>query len=208
MYKVGFLVILALLTLLAGCEKSTEPTDRLIQLRESFEHGLSDWSIRSLDTEVGTSTIDWHIVATDKMASVGSFSAEVYMDNLTDAAKIWLERSLDVEPKETYTAAISFDLASRDVGEVNTFQILANVLSASPETRAEVIKGFTDGDFPEGTYNGGIDGYVWLEKSVQKEITAGADGKLYIILGIWGTWECPRTYYFDNLTLNLTESQP
>jgi len=82
------------------------------------------------------------------------------------------------------------------------------VLSVSPETGAEVIKGITEGDFPEGTYNGGMDGYVWLEKSIQKEITAGADGNLYIILGIWGTWEGPRTYYFDNLILKLTENQP
>jgi hypothetical protein len=65
-----------------------------------------------------------------------------------------------------------------------------------------------DGDFPEGTYNGGTDGYVWLEKSVRKEITSGADGNLYLVLGIWGTWEGPRTYYFDNLTLNLTECPP
>jgi hypothetical protein len=199
---------MALLVFLTGCGNSTAPPDQVIGFSDSFEFGLSDWSVRSLETRVDTSTIDWHIITTDQMASVGSFSTEVYMENLTDAAKIWLERSLDVEPKRTYTATISFDLASRAAGNINTFQILANALPASPETGSEVIQGVIDGDFPEGTYNGGIEGYVWLEKSIQKEVTAGADGKLHLILGIWGTWEGPRTYYFDNFVASLAAVQP
>ena len=101
-------VVLALAILLTGCSKSTPPADQPVPFSDSFENGLTDWSIRSLDTEVESTPIDWHIVASDAMASDGTNSAEVYMDNMTDAAKIWLERSLNVEPEMTYTASISW----------------------------------------------------------------------------------------------------
>ena len=44
-----------------------------------------------------------------------------------------------------------------------------------------------------------------LDKSLTKNITSTNDGRLYFILGIWGTWEGARTYYFDDLRITVTE---
>jgi hypothetical protein len=127
------------------------------------------------------------------------------MDNLTDAAKIWLERSIKVAPNKPHRVTISFDLASSDYGDVNLFSILANVLPYNPTTRDDVTAGVKGGDFPEGTYNGGVQDFVWLDKSLTKSVTSRDDGMLYFILGIWGTWEGARTYYFDDLKVTVRE---
>ena len=66
-----------------------------------------------------------------------------------------------------------------------------------------MVQGVAGGDFPEGTYNGGTDGYIWLSKSITKEITVDDSGKIYLVLGIWGTWEGARTYYLDNINVSL-----
>jgi len=197
----AFLSVLALM----GCSQSTQPEAEIYRIEDSFEAGVSAWTINSLDDKVDTLTIDWYLVSSSERASQGSLSAKVFMNNLSDAAKIWLEQALDVTPNRTYSVTISFDLASSDQGDLNLFSILANVLPRKPTTSDDVVSGNLDGDFPEGTYNGGIEGFVWLDKSLTKNVTSTDEGKLFFILGIWGTWEGARTYHFDCLKIIVTE---
>ncbi|UCG60840.1 MAG: hypothetical protein JSV52_10975 [Candidatus Zixiibacteriota bacterium] len=205
MFRIGILAVLISSLGSVGCSNSISPGPETYRIEDSFENGISSWTAHSLDDKVDTLPIDWHFVPSDEMASQGSRSAKLYMENLTDAAKIWLEQALEVTPNKTYSVVISFDLASADYGEVNLFELLANVLPRKPLTRDDVVSGVRNGDFPEGTYNGGVEGYVWLPKSLTREITTNRDGQLYFILGIWGTWEGARTYYFDNLRITVTE---
>jgi hypothetical protein len=210
MSKVGAYAILIIMSIfvLLGCSESKQPLrpePRVYKISDSFEDGFSAWTINSLDVEVDKVEIDWYVVSSDERASNGLSSAKLYMDNLTDAAKIWLERSIKVAPNKTHQVTISFDLASSDYGDVNLFSILANVLPYNPTTRDDVTAGVSDGDFPEGTHNGGVQDFVWLDKSLTKSVTSRDDGMLYFILGIWGTWEGARTYYFDDLRVTVRE---
>ncbi|UCD64460.1 MAG: hypothetical protein JSW34_03230 [Candidatus Zixiibacteriota bacterium] len=205
MFRSDLPVVFVTLLSLLGCSKSTPPEPEIYQIEDSFEDGISSWTVHSLDDEVDTLTIDWYFLSSDERASKGSQSAKLYMDNLTDAAKIWLGRSLEVTPDKTYSVTISFDLASADHGEVNVFSILANALPQEPTTRDDILSGVLEGDFPEGTYNGGIEDFVWLYKSLTKNVRTTGEGKLFFILGIWGTWEGARTYYFDDLRITVTE---
>jgi len=205
MFRLGSLAVLISILSSAGCSNSTFPVPEIYRIEDSFEDGISSWTACSMDDKVDTLPIDWYFMASNEMASRGSHSAKLYMENLTDAAKIWLEQALEVAPNKTYTVAISFDLASSDFGDVNNFSILANVFPRKPETRDDVVSGVRDGDFPEGTYNGGIEDFVWLDKSLTKTVRSGGDGRLFFILGIWGTWEGARTYYFDDLRITVTQ---
>jgi len=201
--NVLFAVMIGILSSI-GCSKSTSPVPDIHNINDSFEGGVSAWSINSMDIVVGSSIIDWYVASSDDMASHGSLSAKLYMDNATDAAKVWLERKIIVSPNRTYSVTISFDFASHDHGDINNFSILANVFPQQPTTREDIVSGVQDGDFPEGTFNGGVEDFVWLEKSITKSVKAVEDGEIHIILGIWGTWEGARTYYFDNLKITLT----
>ena len=105
----------------------------------------------------------------------------------------------------THQVTISFDLVSSDYGDVNLLSILANVLPYNPTTHDDVTTGVSNGAFPEGTHIGGVQDFVWLDKSLTKSVTLCDDGMLYFILGIRGTWECARTYYFDDLRVTVRE---
>lgn len=202
-----FAISMSVLVLLA-CSDSQQPSPpgpKMLEIGDSFEDGFPAWTINSLDVEVDTVEIDWYVATSDERASHGLSSAKLYVDNLTDAAKIWLERSVKATPNRAYRVTISFDLASSDYGDVNLFSILANVLPYNPATRDDVTAGVLAGDFPEGTHNGGVRDFVWLDKSLTKSVTTRDDGRLYFILGIWGTWEGERTYYFDDFTLAVSE---
>lgn len=48
-------------------------------------------------------------------------------------------------------------------------------------------------------------GLRWLRKSFHVAAPPGATGHLYIVVGVWSTWETPRIYYYlDDLTVQLT----
>ncbi len=208
MSKVGSFAFSMSIFVLLGCSDSMQPLPsepKLYKISDSFEDGFSAWTINCLDVEVDTVEIDWYVVSSNERATHGLSSAKLYVDNLTDAAKIWLERRVKVTPNRAHRVTISFNLASSDYGEVNLFSILANVLPYNPTTRDDVTAGVFAGDFPEGTHNGGVQDFVWLDKSLTKSVTTRNDGTLYFILGIWGTWEGARTYYFDDFTITVSE---
>jgi hypothetical protein len=49
---------------------------------------------------------------------------------------------------------------------------------------------------------------VWLDKAYGLDVRSGSSGMLYVIIGVWGVWETPRTYYVDDVRIKFTEEQP
>jgi hypothetical protein len=39
----------------------------------------------------------------------------------------------------------------------------------------------------------------WLPKSYRVRASSDVGGGMRIVIGVWGTWEPPRTYYVDNV---------
>ena len=203
--EVAGLTLLAVAALLVavGCESNeiSEP-DPPVEEEFSFEgdDGLDGWTVRGIDVEVSPGdVIDWHIETSPARASEGERSVEIFADNRTDACKIWIERAFELEPDTEYSVDIDFDLATADFGDFNLWTMIAGVTTSPPEV-AE--------DLP---YNGEITtgpddvGYQWLDKHYTVHATTGEDGLLYVVLGVWGTWETPRTFYLDNLRLSFTK---
>ena len=117
-------------------------------------------------------------------------------------AKVWIERAVNVAPSVLYDVDISFDFGTADFGEVNLWRILSGAHTNSPATAAALT-------VQEATGNGSPAnvGVRWLQKSYRVRASSDAGGRMRIVIGVWGTWETPRTYYIDNVRLLFTRAE-
>ena len=168
----------------------------------SFEDDMQQWEARAMDLELANSTIDWSIVRSQERAKNGSSALKFYLENWNDMGKIWIERCFVVKPNTLYRVDVSYALASADWGVANFFRIITGILQEPPKTRDELVY--------QGHTGNGADsdvGYVWLDKSYNFTVQSDWSGKLYVIIGVWGVWETPRTYYLDNLKVVFSQLQ-
>ena len=127
--------------------------------------------------------------------------ARLFVDNRNGMSKIWLERTVDVSPNLAYDVDISFDFGTADFGQANLWRILSGAHTHSPATGAELT-------VQDATGNGsgsGV-GVQWLPKSYRVRALSDAGGHMRIVIGVWGMWETPRTYYVDNVRLRFTRA--
>jgi len=166
----------------------------------SFEEDMQGWKAKAMDLELANSTIDWSITRSQERVKDGSSSLRLYLENWNDMGKIWIERSFAMKPNARYVVNVSYAFASADWGDANFFEIISGVLQEPPRSRYDLV-------YQGGTGNGADSnvGYVWLEKSYSFSVESDATGKLYVIVGVWGVWETPRTYYLDSLKVIFTE---
>ena len=166
----------------------------------SFEVDMQGWEARAMDLELANSTIDWSIARSQKRASEGGSSLRLYLENWNDMGKIWIEQGFVVKPNARYVVNVSYAFASADWGDANLFEIITGVLQEPPRSRYDLV-------YQGSTGNGaGSDvGYVWLEKSYSFSVESDVTGKLYVVVGVWGVWETPRTYYLDSVKVVFTE---
>lgn len=165
----------------------------------SFEAGLEGWFGNGVD--LADPSVTWSVEASSELASSGAIAARLYIDNTNGMAKVWIERAEAVEPSVAYDVDISFDFGTADFGEVNLWRILAGAHSASPGTAAALT-------VQDATGNGSASdvGVQWLQKSYRMRAVSDPGGRIHIVIGVWGTWETPRTYYVDNVRLLFTRA--
>ena len=156
----------------------------------SFEKDMEGWEVNG--TDLDDPQVEWAIERSEDIASEGKTSVRLYLNNMNGAGKIWIERSFEVEPNRTYEVSIAYDLASADWGDVNLWTIITGVVPES--SRIELA---SQGD--TGNNASPEDGFVWLNKSYTFTAESGPEGRLLVVIGVWGTWETARTYYLDNV---------
>jgi len=158
----------------------------------SFETGLQDWQAAGTDLE--DPPVDWSIEQSEELASDGVRSVKLYLDNLNDAGKIWIVREFQLDPNALYQAHVRFDLASADFGSFNLWKVIVSVTSQLPQTRDDLT-------YPDDTANGSDAdiGYQWLQKEFDFTAETDSTGRLYVSIGVWGTWETARIYYIDKV---------
>jgi hypothetical protein len=168
----------------------------------SFEGSLEGWTARGIDLTVGGREVAWSIEPSTTTATHGTGSARLYLENFTDAGKIWLEKAFSVRPNRLYRVAIEYDFATADFGDVNLWRLIAGALPEPPRT-GEALRPAFRGDTGNGS-NRDV-GHVWLAKRQELEVRSGEGGVLHVVLGVWGTWETPRTYFLDRVRVTVTE---
>jgi len=183
----------------SGCgdEKSCDPCCRTpFTYSFSFEDSFEGWTAKA--TDVDHPSVTWSIKRSSVIASDETTSVELYVENFNDASKIWIERGFEVEPNANYHVHLGYDFATRDWGVANHFRIIAGALDHPAEVGDDLI-------YQDYTGNGrnSDDGFVWLDKAYSLDVRSGSSGMLYVIIGVWGIWETPRTYYVDAVRIEF-----
>jgi hypothetical protein len=184
------LVILGMLIALAGCDVSEIPTSGTYTF--SFERDMEGWVANG--TDLDNPPVEWSVERSEDIASDGKTSVRLYLNNLNDAGKIWIERQFDAEANRDYQVHLNYDFASADWGDMNLWTVITNV---SPQPPVPGL--FYQGD--TGNSARSEDGFVWLYRSYDFNVESSPEGKVYIVIGVWGTWETARTYYLDNVSI-------
>lgn len=164
---------------------------------------MDGWEVAAADTLVGGVGIAWWVRPSTARATDGSRSLEIHADNRTDAAKVWIIRKFSANPDRSYRVDVGYSFASADWGEANLWRLLAGVFVRPPSTGSEVLGG-AQTELTTGNGAAADVGYVWMEKSFAFTARSSADGGLHVLIGVWGTWETPRTYYLDRVRVTLT----
>lgn len=190
--KTKHLAILLAFTLLASvsCNEPQQPTSYSYSF--SFEREMEGWAANGIDLD--NPPVDWSIERSQDIASDGKTSVRLYLNNVNDQGKIWIERLFNVKPDSTYLVHLEYDLASADWGDMNLWTVITGMVQEPPNKKDELVY---QGDTKNNA--GPEDGFVWLHKKYDFSAQSGPEGKLYLIIGIWGTWETARTYYVDNI---------
>jgi hypothetical protein len=169
----------------------------------SFEGDMEGWVANRTDLEFGEGLVNWSIERSQERASDWSASLKFDLDNLNDAGKVWVEKAFDVEAGRTYGVTVEYSFASSDFGSINLWRIITGVLLERPETSDDLEPTYQD-----RTGNGMSEdsGYVWLDKRYDFNVQAASSGKLWVVIGVWGTWETARTYYIDGISVELEKA--
>ena len=194
MKRITYLLVCILL-LLAGCSVLHIPK----QMEFSFENGTDGWVAQG--TDLSNPTDEWSIERSEEMASKGRTSLKVYLNNLNDAGKVWIQRPFDVDPNSYYQVHVEYDFASADYGDLNLWTIITGALLGPPTKADELV-------YQRDTGNGGDkdDGYKWLHKTYTFDMRTGPEEEIYVIIGVWGTLATARTYYIDNVKIITVKS--
>ena len=168
-------------------------------LTYSFEFGLAEWFANGVD--LTDPIVTWSVEPSNEQASSGTNSVRLQIDNINGMAKVWIERTVNVAPSVPYDVDISFDFGTADFGEVNLWRILSGAHTNSPATAAALtVQDATGNGSPANV------GVRWLQKNYRVRAYSDAGGRMRIVIGVWGTWETPRTYYIDNVRLLFTRA--
>lgn len=194
MSKIIYLLVCIPL-ILAGCSTLQIPK----QTEFSFEQGMDGWVAQG--TDLSNPAVEWSIERSGDMASEGDTSLKVYLNNLNDAGKIWIQRPFDVDSDSYYQVHVDYDFASADYGDLNLWTIITGAVLGPPTKADELV-------YQRDTGNGADkdEGYKWLHKTYTFDMRTGPEKEIYVIIGVWGTWETARTYYIDNIKVTTVKS--
>jgi len=192
-FKYFSCLIILVLAVVTGCEGSRIPSSGTLTF--SFEEDIEGWVANG--TDLDNPPVEWSIERSRDIASDGKTAVRIYLNNTNDAGKIWIERQFHGEVNRAYHVRLDYDFATADWGDMNLWTIITSV-SPQPPVPGLLYQGDTGNSAkPE-------DGFVWLHKSYDFDVESGPDGKLYVMIGVWGTWETARTYYLDNVNISFT----
>ncbi|TMA14840.1 MAG: hypothetical protein E6J85_20745 [Deltaproteobacteria bacterium] len=186
---------MALCVLLGACGPPTQTSGSY-----SFEGSLQGWTPAALDVAPAAPAGGWSIIASTDQSYAGVWSARVFLDNETDAGKVWIARTWRLAPFRSYDLHIEFALGTSDADPAGSFRILAGAATTLPANGDEAISLARD-----DTANGGSTSVEWLFKRYDSVVETDRTGELTTVVGIWGTSGGTRTYYLDTLAVEFTE---
>jgi hypothetical protein len=157
---------------------------------------MEGWSKGATDLEIGDSFIRWSIDPSNEKSADSSYSLQYYLENWNDQGKIWIYKGFPVSRAGNYTVKISYKFCTADFGIVNLFRIITGVHAFLPQRGTELTYQDETGNGTDNYQN-----FLWLDKTYEFSIQPTVDS-LWIVIGIGGTYESPRTYYLDSVGIS------
>jgi len=96
---------------------------------------------------------------------------------------------------------VEYALASVIPEQSADFTIITGVLANSPNTREDLRPAYKD----EANNGTSEVGYKWRDRLYDFTVRSHEHGMLYVVIGIWGTWEVRQKYYLDALQVTVTK---
>lgn len=190
------IALVAAAWVLAACDTLPEAT--IVPEYEftfSFESGMAGWTVASADLGQGSASVSLD----EGQASDGTRSARIELANPGGTGKVWMTRELEVTPDKRYSVEVVLELATADHGTVQPWRLAVGAFAAPPASAAALA---FDGDTSSGLET--APGATWVEKSTTVLATADDEGRLHLVLGVWGATAGTRSYHIDDVRLVLT----
>lgn len=159
----------------------------------SFEKNMQGWNASGIDLD--NPPIIWSINRSNNISYDGNHSVQLFLNNLNDAGKIWIEKEFGVNQNTFYKINVSYKFATADYGDVNLFKIITGYSYKSPTKKDDLT-------FQENTGYPGDEqqeGFIWLNKTYTFSTNSGNNNSIILSIGVWGTWETLRIYYVDEV---------
>jgi hypothetical protein len=163
----------------------------------SFESGTTEgWYSGSADANP---PVDWNINRVVDMSSDSISSMRFYLDNANGNAKIWMERMFSVDSAADYRVDVRYQFATSDYGSTGLWKMVAGAGPRAVSLADELV-------FHDDTGNGsGSDiGFQWRYKAYSFDTKSSNSGKVFVNIGIWGTTNRSRVYYYDQILVSFT----
>ena len=160
----------------------------------SFENDMEGWSINGTDLNFD----EWAVARSQDAASDGATAVKFDLTNNNDQGKIWIEKAFSFEPNRLYEVHVSYSFASAD-GPVGSFNIIAGVFKQRAATRDDLIPAFRESTDKLKHKPG----YRWLDKHYEFAVSSGEATSLWVVIGIWGTFEVRHMYYVDSVRVEI-----
>lgn len=175
------------------------PTGQPISFEERFEETLDRWQQGSDvpdDPDRPGQPVRWSIEVSPEQAAEGGSSARFTLDGKMDDGTIWLARVFDVAPDSVLQIRLTFDLWSAS----ESFNTLAKVMAyagSRPPAAEEDFDGSQAANLAEG----------WRTYEYTFRVRSGAEGQVWVALGISAVWETEMTYYADNVRVDIAPAE-
>jgi hypothetical protein len=194
-----FLLVSALVSLAALIPAATLHAVEQSVYSYSFETDLAGWEPDATDLEIGDDLIDWSVTRSQEDRTDGLTGVKFYLKNINGTGKIWLERPFSVASNTRYSVTVEFDFTM--ICGINSLGfILAGVALTSPEVGQDIPPFFRESVLhrKECTSDN-----RWQRKSYTSVIETTQQGRFYAVVGVWGTWENPMSYYADAFRITV-----
>lgn len=195
--KLAYLTaLLLIIAYLGGCEQDRSAEDQTLKFTFCFEDTLEEWTGRGIDLD--EPIVDWKISWTNEMYKCGNYSRKLYLNNVNDKAKIWIEREFKLKPNCGYEIELKFAFATADFGGTSLWTIIAGASNKQPKTGADLIYRDDTGK------DSNLPQHEWITKTYLDTLATSEEGSVYLMVGVWGTYEVERTYFVDSIEVTIS----
>lgn len=161
----------------------------------SFEKDMEGWTANGTDLELSSGLIDSSV--TRDQALDGSASIKLDLNNLNGKGKVWIEKAFVVEPRQIYRVQVDYSFVARPFTRP-FFKVITGVLRNHPQTADDLTPAYQDDADVQRSFGS-------VHRSYQLKVKSKKSDMLYVVIGIWGTEQEHRTYWFGNVCVTLTK---